>query len=81
MANVVMATSTCHVGETLMLNEGELWAADDPFVLARPELFTDDLESVTRRSVKPAKAATPVEAPVEQATAAPGEKRQTRRPS
>lgn len=71
---VVRAKYSAHVGESLYVNEGELWDADDPLVKERPDMFTDDLSGVTRTSVPPKR-----EAPVEQATAAPGEKRQTRR--
>lgn len=53
------------------LNKGEPWDADDPVVLAHPELFSDSplrVRTSTRGFVD-----------VEQATAAPGEKRTTRR--
>jgi hypothetical protein len=52
-------------------HRGEAWAADDPVVAENPAGFSDDPESigVLRRSG-------PAPAPVvEQATAAPGEKR------
>lgn len=55
------------------LTEGDLWDADDPVVREHPDWFSDDLEPIIRRSVPK------VESPVEQATAAPGEKRPTRR--
>lgn len=28
-------------GGTVMMRPGEVWIADDPFVLARPELFSE----------------------------------------
>jgi hypothetical protein len=49
------------------LIQDEAWDADDPIVKARPDLFNDE-PSVVRGVRK-------VEAPVETATAAPGEKR------
>ncbi len=69
---VVRARGTFHYGEHGMLHEGDLWDAEDPVVRDHPEWFDDDLDSAAKRSV-------PREAPVEQATAAPGEKRPTRR--
>lgn len=47
------------------VNAGEAWAADDPLVLLHPGMFTLDLAKL-RRSVP---------RPVEQMTAAPGERR------
>lgn len=55
-------------GQTLHLRAGSVWRADDPFVVAHPELFSDVpqvLESSSGASYRS----------VEQATAAPGEKR------
>ena len=58
-------------GNPISLVEGSIWRADDPFVVAHPDMFSDTpsvLESsggVTYRGV-------------EQATAAPGEKRAQR---
>jgi hypothetical protein len=49
------------------LTEGEPWVADDPFVLAHPDLFRADPKN-PKRTVAPRPA-------VEQATAAPGERR------
>ena len=45
MSDVVLATCTTHLGETLQLHEGELWEASHPVVKAHPDLFTDDLLS------------------------------------
>ncbi len=67
---VVYAVAQCGTefnGQTINLKPGDCWAADDPVVLQHPGLFQD--EPIPRRSV-------PV---VEQATAAPGERRNTRR--
>lgn len=56
---------------------GQHWPADDPVVKAAPEgLFDPDPRTGVKYSVLPAE---PPGAPVEQATAAPGEKRNTRR--
>jgi hypothetical protein len=55
---------------------GQHWPADDPVVQAAPALFSRDPRFGVSYSNPPAELA---EAPVEQATAAPGEKRNTRR--
>tara|TARA_R110000868_G_scaffold380056_1_gene646042 strand:+ start:790 stop:1005 length:216 start_codon:yes stop_codon:yes gene_type:complete len=55
-------------GQTLHLRAGSVWRADDPFVKAHPDMFSDApdvLESSSGVTYRP----------VEQATAAPGEKR------
>lgn len=65
--------TTCVVaykGERVRLNPNQTWYADDPFVKAHPGFFADDPVNVSRSSGY---------RPVEQATAAPGEKRATRR--
>jgi len=51
-----------HDGEAVVLNPNEIFDADHPFVRARPGLFVP-VESTRQRPA------------VEQATAAPGEKR------
>lgn len=69
--NVVYATATCATatadGIGIVLREGDVWAADDPAVLAHPGLFSDTppAPNFPRRTVRA----------VEQATAAPGERR------
>lgn len=55
---------------------GQHWPADDPVVRANPGLFSPDPRYGVSFSVAPAELSEP---PVEQATAAPGEKRATRR--
>ena len=55
---------------------GQHWPADDPVVKAAPGLFTTDARYGVSFSAPPAELA---DAPVEQATAGPGEKRATRR--
>lgn len=67
MSIIVFARVSASVGD-IIIREGEAWAGDDPFVKAHPDHFTDAPARV-RRTV----------AVVEQASAAPGEKRGTRR--
>lgn len=67
----VFAVSSASVGWNdglVRLFEGDVWRADDPFVKAHPRFFS----SVPVRVHS-------VAGVVEQATAAPGEKRQTKR--
>lgn len=74
MSAIAYANATCsvrHNGSVVRLAVGQPWAADDPFVAARPDLFSDEPEFVHRT------AATGVV--VEQATSAPGERRTTKR--
>jgi hypothetical protein len=52
------------------LTKGDTWHADHPLVLAYPEAFSDEPTAMHPRGWDP---------PVEQASAAPGEKRATRR--
>lgn len=70
--NIVYSTAQCSVGwqgGSVRLQVGQHWAADDPFVKARPEFFSDTSPTnVVHRT-------TPV---VEDATARPGEKRGAR---
>lgn len=58
-----------HAGERVRLNVDDIWDADDPFVVARPEFFAAKPVNVFRTR--------PV-AVVETATAEPGVKRRTR---
>lgn len=73
--HIVFATSSGSAaapdGGIVAFREGEPWAADDPFVTAHKDLFSDAPPgpSFPRRTA-PA---------VEQATAAPGERRNVRR--
>ena len=55
---------------------GQHWPADDPVVTANPAMFSPDARYGATYSVPPEEL---TEAPVEQATAGPGEKRPTRR--
>lgn len=79
MADLVFALDACTVvdpssGLKVRLSPGEAWWASDPFVKARPHLFSAT-PTVVRgvRSVK--------SVPVEVATAEPGVKRQVKRAS
>ena len=56
-------------GRKVTIQAGTAWDASDPVVRAYPGLFSDDARYLRRST----------ERPVEQATAAPGEKRRTRR--
>ena len=80
MANLVYPKLTGWVGvppHPRFLNANEPWAADDPFVTDNPEFFSPDPQIKPRRSAP----VTRDESQVEQATAAPGEKRTTRKPA
>ncbi|HEU4542576.1 MAG TPA: hypothetical protein VFR23_15725 [Jiangellaceae bacterium] len=76
---VVYATVTAPVqmasGISGTVQKGSHWPADDPVVRAYPQYFSDDPRYGMNYSVEPEG----YDAPVEQATAAPGEKRNTRR--
>lgn len=64
---LVYAKSTASVGwegGRVRLTAGDVWDGNDPFVRANPSMFTDTPLKVHRTA-----------APVEQASAAPGEKR------
>jgi hypothetical protein len=71
--NSVYALASCSItndgGETFRLYRGEPWDADDPLVKSRPQFFSKK-PVVVRTSMNPGFAEY-----VEQATAAPGEKR------
>lgn len=59
------------------IRQGEHWPADDPVVKAMPAAFSPDPRYGVQWSGSPP--AELAEAPVEQATAGPGEKRNVRR--
>jgi hypothetical protein len=63
--SIVRATENVWVSPTRLVKAGELFNADDPIVKARGGLFVDATPQVDQ-------------APIEEATAAPGEKRQRR---
>lgn len=75
MARWVFAREDCfatnpQTGLPVKLVGGEAWAADDPFVKDRSDLFVSEPPNVRR---------TVAAAPVERATKAPGERRVVRR--
>jgi hypothetical protein len=77
-ATIVFAMQTCtttdpKTGLIVRTVEGEPWAADDPFVLAKPELFGDKPYRIRRTVTRNA------DKPVETATKTPGEKRKVTR--
>lgn len=59
-------------GLRIQLVADQIWDANDPVVKARPDLFNSEPRKVNRTTADKA-------APVEAASAAPGEKRTTRR--
>lgn len=70
--SVVFAAAQCSVrfgGLIIRLTPGDAWDANDPFVKHRPDLFAARPAHINRTGP----------APVEQATANPGERRTTRR--
>lgn len=82
MIEVVYATAdfpaTTPEGGRAQVWKGSHWPADDPIVKAFPTHFTADPRYGLQFTKQPSGWEDP---PVEQATAAPGEKRQTRRSS
>jgi hypothetical protein len=82
MADVVYALSDTWISEFLYTRRGEYFFADDPAVLAHPAAFSKDPpeDCIKRTGVPIPEFDTSVGEPVvEQATAAPGEKRNTGR--
>lgn len=65
-------------GLSIVVNEDDFYADDHPYVKAWPDMF-GDLDDVLHILKAPARAPKPVPV-VEQATAAPGEVRETARP-
>lgn len=67
-------------GLAARVRKGEHWVASDPLVQEHPELFSSDARYGARYTVRPDEMAEPPgRAPVETATAAPGETRSTSR--
>lgn len=79
MINVVYAMGTDFVnlrnGGRVRVFKGSHWPADDPAVEARPELFSPDPRWGMQYTSEPEG----YDAPVETASAAPGERRTARR--
>lgn len=80
MIECVYATAdfpaTSPTGARLMVRKGTHWPADDPIVRQHPDAFSEDSRYGMQYSQEPAGWDAP---PIESATAAPGEKRTTRR--
>ena len=70
------ATLTLANGAQATVRRGQHWSAADPVVREKPDAFTTDPRYGLAFSTPPAEMADP---PVEQATAAPGERRNVRR--
>jgi hypothetical protein len=72
-------------GGSVLVRKGTHWPADDPLVRANPQWFAPDprygLSWTGSAPAEMAEAPGTRSAPVEQVTAAPGEKRTTRRPT
>lgn len=78
---VVYAVTTASLsmpsGESFIVRAGTHWPEDDPIVVSHPGVFSPDARyGLSYSGEPPAEMAEP---PVEQATAAPGERRNTRR--
>lgn len=69
-ATATLSTSDPSTGLIVSLTEGEVWASDDPFVLARPTFFTNQPPRLRRTRPAPA---------IETATKAPGESKSVKR--
>lgn len=83
--DVVYASSSAsvsHLGAQVPVHKGQHWAAEDPLVQQYPHLFSHDPRYGLCYTREPAGYdAPPMDSPVETATAAPGERRSTRRSS
>jgi len=81
MIPVVYAMGTDFVplpgGSRVRVQKGTHWPANDPAVLTRPELFSSDPRWGMQYTSEPEG----YDAPIETATATPGERRNTRRAS
>lgn len=69
----VLAKSSGFVDAHTEVRRGEAWPDDDPVVLAHPDMFTS--EPGNERLLRSSQDTITRPAPVEQATAAPGERR------
>lgn len=88
---IVYATGTVSLGDGLVIRKGTHWPKNDPVVRDHPDLFSDDPRfglTYSQNAVPREMAYAPGEpipdddeSPVEQTTAAPGERRNVRRPS
>lgn len=72
MATIVVATASTTLfidSQRIHVQQGSAWAADSVVVKQRPDLFTSDPKRALGLDIEP---------PVEQKTAAPGEKSQVK---
>ncbi len=77
LATAVLST---HEGSQVVVQHGTHWPADDPLVREHPEAFTTDPRyGMSWTGEPPRYMALPPDAPVETATADPGERRNVRR--
>jgi len=76
VTNIVFAKQTGYLSQFVFVRKGDAWDADDPVVKRFPNAFSPDPEEYVHRSVKPEPRKK--EQVIEQATAAPGEKRRGR---
>ena len=69
-ATATLSTSNPETGLIVSLSEGETWAADDPFVIARPSFFSAQPPRLRRTRPAPS---------IETATKSPGERKTVNR--
>ncbi len=65
---------------TVVLSSGAPFEDTDPIVRDNPDMFTYDVDAEAGDSVRVTAVAVGADAPVEEATAVPGQKRSARRP-
>ena len=78
--NVVYATASASLsfnGAQMTIRKGSHWPAEDPLVVRYPDMFSPDARFGLLYTAEPEG----YDAPVETASAAPGEKRSARRPN
>jgi hypothetical protein len=77
--DIVYATTTAYIpltdGGRILVRAGSHWPADDPVVVAQPSIFSADPRYGLSFTAEPIDEKRAPEPPIEQATAAPGEKR------
>jgi len=72
----VFATFSTWVTPTVAITKGEAWDENDPVVRSHPDWFSPEPPEVRTSDGSYTQATAQRAAPVEQATAAPGERRQ-----
>lgn len=81
-SGIVVATQSTTIfvdAQRVHVVHGSAWAADSPVVRLHPDLFSDDPRRALGLDIVPPANEYPADAPVEQKTAAPGEKANVRR--